>query len=497
MTATQGWRRWRSVILFGLVLMVLVRLVWMQLRHYPISVDSHIVPSLDLVSARFDGECRSTRPLLRAGVEPVGGSLLGQSRHDRVIQWWFATPGAVLLGIASCLSDLSPEDFYIKWNQWLLGFTVLGAAFLVRFCTSSWTAAAVAATVLLSRGRFLADIGVVSPKSVLQCLTTLWLAAGAHFFRSGSFLLAIFGILCVIVASLFDGAILTLSLALPAFLLLGFSQRKRLAKPMIRRFRGQPGDLIEIPGQSDLGVNDEGSFLRRMGKTVRWVLGTEVPSLMRLPTQRPDYRQGGVFFTLKVPFLLWAFYRRRWLTMIFWGFLAFGLGTLLLALSKWAVLGAKWLPMEDLVAGLSLDSVSKLIHADWIKSWAGAGRLYWDTHYTLSFVVLLVCGFISPARGLPAYWETVWLMLIALLGLATFCLLGDMLDSLVAAALFPSPQTLSQVLGVRTLPPREFFAWVEPCVLSLSVAGIYNLIEVLDSRSLTNLSKLKETRGLK
>jgi hypothetical protein len=485
------------VILFGLVLMVLVRLIWMQLRHYPISIDSHIVPSLDFVNTRFDGECRSTRPLLRVVSEPLSGSLLAQNRNDRSILWWFTHPGAVFLGFTSCLSDLSPEDFYVKWNQWILGITVLGAAFLVRFCTSSWTAAAVAATVLLSRGRFLADIGVVSSKSVLQCLTTLWLAAGAHFFRSGSVALAIFGALCVMVASVFDGATLILSLALPIFLILGFSQRKRLAKPMIRRFRGQPGDLIEIPAQSDLGLNDEGSFLRRMGKTVRWVLGTEVPSLMRLPTQRPDYRRGGVFFTLKVPFLLWAFYRRRWLTMIFFGFMAFGFGMLLLVISKCAVLGSKWVSVEDLIANISMDSRVNLINAAWMKNWLEAGRLYWDTHYTLSFVVLLVCGFISPARGLPAYWETVWLMLIALIGLATFCLLGDLLDSLVVAAFLPSSQTLSQVLGIRTLLPREFFSWMEPCVLSLSVAGIYNLIEVLDSRSLTNLSKLKDTRGLK
>ena len=497
MTATQGWRRWRSVILFGLVLMVLVRLVWMQLRHYPISIDTHIVPSLDFVNTGFDGECRSNRPLLRGGSEPVGGGLLAQNPHDRTILWWFTHPGAVLLGFASCLSDLSPEDFYVKWNQWVLGVTVLGAAFLVRFCTSSWTAAAVAATVLLSRGRFLADIGVVSSKSVLQCLMTLWLAAGAHFFRSGSFVVAIFGALCVMVASLFDGATLILSLALPTFLLLGFSQRKRLAKPMIRRFRGQPGDLIEIPGQSDFGLNDEGSFLRRIGKTVRWVLGTEVPSLMRLPTQRPDYRRGGVFFTLKVPFLLWAFYRRRWLTMILLGFMAFGFGVLFLGISKWAVLGSKWGSLEALTTDVLMESRIKLINTAWIKGWMEAGRLYWDTHYTLSFVVLLVCGFISPARGLPAYWETVWLMLIALLGLGILCLLGDILDALLVAAFFSSHQTPSQVLGVRTLLPREFFSWVEPCVLSLAVAGIYNLIEVLDSRSLTNLSKLKETRGLK
>jgi hypothetical protein len=484
------------LILFGLVLMVLVRLVWMQLRHYPLSIDPRTKISLDMISGRYDGECRGSRHLLRTFFEAGDGGFTEKSRTTGAVLSWIAAPGSVFMGVAACMSDLPPEVFFVKWNQWLLIATVVGAAFLVRFATSSWTAAAVAATVLLSRGRFLSDIGLASSKSLLQCLITLWLAAGSHFFRSGSWVVAVFGCICLMIASCFDGVMLVILLALPTFLLLGFSLRKRLAKPMIRRFRGQPGDLIEIPGQGDQGKAN-GSLLRRMGQTARWVLGTEVPSLMRLRTQRPDYRQGGVFFTLKVPFLLWASYRRRWLSIILWGAAAFCSGIVGLALVKWGVLGSDWTHLRELPAGEWREGAWKVLHVPWLRGWLAAGWHFWDTHYTLSLAVLVVCALISPARGLPAYWETVWLALIALvlLALASFC--GDVLDALLFSSPLVAQETISRVFGVSQLPPREFFSWMEPVVLSLAVAGIYNLIEVLDSRSSTNLSTLKDTRTLR
>jgi len=234
-----------------------------------------------------------------------------------------------------------------------------------------------------------------------------------------------------------------------------------------------------------------------MGQTIRWVLGTEVPSLMRLPTPRPDYRQGGVFVTLKVPFLLWASYRRRWRRIFLWGLMALAVGVVAMVVAKWAILGSDSTLLREIPWGEWRKGALRLLAAGWLEGWLVAAWRFLDPHYALSVVVLLVCALISPARGLPAYWETVWLLLLAAVALAGASLSGDFLDTLVLSSPFAAHPPVSQIVGSVTLPPREFFSWMEPVVLSLAVAGIYNLIEVLDSRSLTNLSTLKETRRLK
>ena len=61
-------------------------------------------------------------------------------------------------------------------------------------------------------------------------------------------------------------------------------------------------------------------------------------------------------------------------------------------------------------------------------------------------------------------------------------MLLDFIDSILLLAVSSQQRGLTLGLGVSRLPQREFLVWMEPVVLSLAVAGIYNLIEVLDSR---------------
>ena len=461
--------------------MVLARLVWMQLRHYPIKVDVRTKTALEVIEHRYDGNCRKGRYGWRAGQEaPTSESAAPVALGD-ALRSWVASPGDVVLGLAGCQLEMPLDLFFIKANQWLLITTVLCVTLLVRFLTSSWTASSVVATMLLSRGRFLSEIGTISPIFLQQCGAVLWLAAWAHYLRSGARVAAMIASFTSILVAFISGSMVVMSLAMPGLLLLGFSLRKVLARPLIRRFRGHSNEFIEVPSGDHYATPGD-TYVQRMGQAVRWFLGTEVPSFVRRPYRRPDYRSGGVFSTLKVPFLIWAYHEKRWKHSFWWGLAVFTGGLCVILLSKIAVSGPDWLLIGSLGAAKFKGPVIHLISSGWLEEWLWTNAQAVDTHYILSLTLLLVCAFIPPSRGLPGYWEAVWLTLFSLLSLALSSMLLDFIDSVLMLAVSSQHRGLTSGLGGSRLPQREFLVWMEPVVLSLAVAGIYNLIEVLDSR---------------
>lgn len=494
MAATHGWRRWRLFVLLGLVLMIFVRLVWMQLRHYPVSMDVRIKAALEIGPLRFHEECRRGKAVWYAPTESRDLTSGKDPLDEGAVRSWMASPGGVLLGMLGCQADMGLDVFFVRANQWLLMGTVLCAVLLVRFTTSSWTAVAIVATMLLSRGRFLTELGNISVNGVLQCAFTLWVAAWAHFFRSGSKMTGAVGSLVAILAGLLDGAALVLALAIPGFLLLSFSLRKSLARPMIRRYRGQPGDLVEVQ-RSGGTVGEKEAPLRRMAEALRWLIGIEVPALVRKPSQHPDYRSGSLFVTLKVPFLLWAFYGQRWRKVLAAGCFSFGFGMVILIGAKMGLSGSEWFGLRSLDLSLVKSAAKELLSLGWLQSWFWSFARVFDAHYAWSFVVLGLCAAVSPSRGLPAYWETVWLTLTAMVFLLCSSLFLDSLDTILLTLVQTKYDELTFVKGLAQMKHRDFLLWTEPVVLSLAVAGIYNLMEVLYTRGSERSSGLPKVRG--
>src|SRR3954451_22535224 len=93
-------RRLRIAVPLILLIMVLMRLVWMQLRAYPAVPEARALVSLDVVHRGAEAGC--PHAVTRAGpVEDGSRRALLQAAYE-----WVASPGYVLLGSFGCQGDL-------------------------------------------------------------------------------------------------------------------------------------------------------------------------------------------------------------------------------------------------------------------------------------------------------------------------------------------------------------------------------------------------------
>ncbi len=453
MAGGRRWRRLRIAFPIILLVMILMRLVWMQLRSYEAEVEPRALISLEMLRHEVGPGCEPGRFLSRDAVLPTD---LEDDMQRNYLS--LASPGYALLGMAGC-EYIAPQDrIPIKINQWLFVATVLMASLMTRFVTSSWTISLTVAAMLLSRGRLLAEIGSVSIDFPVMLLITTWLTCMFHFIRSGAIVSLAGAVVAALLASAFDRSLTALCLATPLFLSVGFLYRRRLARPVIRRLRGMNRRRREVfARQGSLPQPEAAGVMARFTGTMRWMLGMEFPPLPD-GGRRLSYERGTLFRTINVPFLLWIFWRRRWLTVSLGWVAAFAT-----AMLAWHFLSpVAWLSP----VGQPLDWLTPVVE-----------RV--DLHFAFSVVVIAVCAAQSPAAGLPSFLEGIWLALFAMGLIFLAAAFADTGDFAVAHRLLADgvePGTLG------ALPVRPVGLWLEPIVLSLGVAGIYNLMKVLDTR---------------
>lgn len=452
----QGGRRWRRIriaIPVILLSMILARLVWMQLRSYPAASSPRSEISNEAWLSGIDVACGARRSLLN---DPRQTEHVGSLKKAYLA---LSSPGYAVVGLLGCTLDVPAEKVTTKVNQWLFVATVLMATLMTRFLTSSWTIALITAAMLLSRGRLLAEIGTASVDfPVMLCVTT-WLASLYHFVRTGAALSLTAAVVAALAAASFDRSLVALSLVVPAFLLVGFLYRRRLARPVIRRLRGMNRRRREVYAKSGAAPSaDAHGPVGRFANTVRWMLGSEFPPVTGPAGPRLSYERGTLFRTIDVPFLLWIYWRKRWLRVAIGWLTVFVIALLLFS----TLPGADWA-----VPTAFADSLLGPLQ----------GRV--DLHFATSLAIILVSAAQSPAAGLPSFLEGMWLAILALalvLGGSAFADAGDrLLLTRLAASGVNDPL-------LTALPPRAGGLWLEPVILSLGVAGIYNLMKVLDTR---------------
>ena len=473
MSMGRRWGRLRIIVPLILLVMILMRLVWMQLRTYPTFVEPRALISLDVWHRLSGLGCASERRLGEVAKQPPEDRLYLEAALD-----WMASPGFAVVGLASCGVNSLELRKAIQVNEWILAATVMVAALMTRFITSSWTMALIVGAMLLSRGRLLADIGMVSADYPAMLLVTTWLAASAHFLRTGALVSLAAAVVAAVLAALFDKSMVVLALAMPILLFVGFAYRRRLARPVIRRLRGTRRRLRELTPRGGpvwpAGDEVESGF-GRFARSLRWVFGMEFPPLDAEGRWRPSYARGSLFRTINVPFLLWAYWRRRWLKLacLWFGVFAVTLGLLVLV---GFVLGgpADGTGLLRLAHGFG----ATLERADFRTAWASAFRPRVDLHLAISFLILLLCAFQSPAAGLSSFLECTWLVLVVALLLAGSAFLADAADLSIRHGLALRGITAPLI---AVLEPRRVLLWLEPALLSLGVAGIYNLMKVLDT----------------
>jgi hypothetical protein len=146
---------------------------------------------------------------------------------------------------------------------------------------------------------------------------------------------------------------------------------------------------------------------------------------------------------------------------------------LLLAMVHWALSGG-----SGMATLAQLARQAGALHLD-VSGWTTALLQRFDLHLAVSLVVIVLCAVQSPAAGLSSFLEGVWLALIAGVLLAAAACLSDAADFGLVRSLVEAGIIDPLAMGVT---PRPVMLWLEPAVLSLGVAGVYNLMKVLDTR---------------
>lgn len=450
----------RMTVAIALLAMILMRIVWMQLRNY------HSVQGRKMAVASL---------LIGAsGGQPCSYSLTNTSPERRSLAL-LSSPGNLWLAHWLCENNLPFDRDSLKINQGLLLFTVLMATLMTRFLTSSWTVSLIVAATLMSRGRLLADLGRFSSDWWSLMAITGWFMGMSHYLRTGSRLAAAWAMMLLAVGAAFEPALVAAGLALPVLLLMGFLLRRQLARPVMLRLRAVNRKLRELYRQSRLipDIEVEGLVgrlahgLRRVG----WDFFGQLPSEPFVPS----YGRGNLLRTLAVPFLLWAYHRQRWLRIsLGWLCATVTVAALPFLLGWWIY--PNWQPLTYAAQHALGGYAGSLWEFAERTLLAQAERI--DLHLGLSLLVLLISACQSPARGLNGFLEATWLVLAALLLIGIAVLGFEAIDLGVIDDLGLSDL---RFLFPHLAEPRALLLWFEPVLLSLGICSAYNLIKVFDS----------------
>ncbi|WP_141732544.1 hypothetical protein [Oligoflexus tunisiensis] len=208
----------KSALIVTLLSMILLRLVWMDLRSYVITYAPQNRYALDRSEA--SGHCRRSFSLRQIGPEkPTQGSWERPGWADsRVYQ---------KLVLASCRNGVLHEASFVRYNQGLLIACLVACVLLTRVMARSWIVGLIVAVALLSRGRLIAANGQISGDALIAVGLALWAMCLGHWLRSGSWWVYLASYVVVAVLMTLD----------PGTALLGFAPPLALAiwRPILRR----------------------------------------------------------------------------------------------------------------------------------------------------------------------------------------------------------------------------------------------------------------------
>lgn len=159
----------KAAVILAFLFMILMRLVWMDMRSYV------IVYAPENHRSVFDGAvCQKDPWQLAKTASPTerpgpGNSYLYQ-----------------LMLSQSCRGNVFSEGSFVRYNQGFLVLTVLGCMILARITTRSWILALFVGLALFSRGRLIASSGQISGDHLIMFGVTLWAMFIGHWIRSGS-----------------------------------------------------------------------------------------------------------------------------------------------------------------------------------------------------------------------------------------------------------------------------------------------------------------------
>ncbi len=483
-----------------LLSMILMRLVWMQLRVYRAHVDPKAYLSL-----MFYEDLAPTGSV-NFGQIPLGIKL--EKAANPAPLGWYGSPVFRVFHTMIGSSDNLNERFFIRNNQSLLMFLVFFLVIMVRFITSSWTCALIVGAVVMSRGKLLSAVGEISQDIPLMTLIAGFYASLAHCVRTASPISLGCAILMFGTGVFLDGSFVGLAGSMP--LMLGGGYLVHLSK-VRKGWRRLKRLLIPVVLVKKLRRIDGGSLpFLRWSLEVRSLIGVVPAPKSVHRDRRVNLEGGGLLQTLRVPFLLWCFAQKRWLKVSVLWFLAALFGALLLVGMKTSFVNSEplhgltqgWLfqnPLQTpwIIKGASYELAPFVQHQAmgqgfwlWAYYWIQIQFESIDIHLIASLLILVLCLFQPPSAGFPGFSELCWMVVFGALGLYIFAFLGDLFDE----ASLQWMRLYWPEMADLTWKARVPLDWLEPVILSLAIAGIYNLLAAIDQpkpRRPTSAARIK------
>lgn len=416
---------WKTALILTLATMILMRLVWMDLRSYVV-----IFSPQNHYALEHSEPC--ARSLEQSLTLKLGEQLLPRPG------WAHAWSYHSIMQL-SCRNGIFSVGSFVRYNQGLLIMTVLILVLLTRVLARSWIIGLIMAVALLSRGRLIAALGQVGGDQLIGFGLAVWGLTLAHWLRSGSRAVLVLHYLCIAWLVPLEPGLLFLLGVLPCLLarpvrrwVFGPSAPHTAHSPLAARL-GSYWPWRELAGKPSLAPGTEptpGALLRP------WEHGTDIG-----------------------PLLAHGRYRRKIWAFALWGSVICAAEFLLLMLLRSDPLlrrGFDWTPGEFLL---------------WLESWAAPI----DRDLGLG----LLCMFVSLAL-----WRRSWVLALRpLISVSLAAVLLSSLGSFVGDLLFLPGGASRLWMGPHLL------LWWEPLLLALSLLAFYNIVLELIPRALQYASK--------
>lgn len=460
----------RILIPLVLLVMILTRLVWMQLRDYQAHANYRALVNQTRLVDEVPDRCRLNRT--RSDSLMLKEFNEAKDVRSKAGYNWFHSPGYIAYARLGCQEGEFRPDNLVRLNQWLLvSFVALGVLIL-RMLTRSWTFAMIGAAVLLSRGHLLSLNGDVGPWALSSVVVMAWVCAMLHFFLTGSPIIFASSMIFLAIGCTIDPVFWTLGLALPTLLAGSLLFRRYLAVPVLQRFRAEQRKLKRLLRRGKLKVYD-GSVLTGLAlDLVDGLVGSRGKD-RRLIYPNAFKKTGSLLFqTLKEPFTLWVLQKRRGIKINAVCIVTtVGLFVLAFFLQQ-GVNSANNPSIEWLFSGSELKML-------WLSTFLEDVIALVDWHLGVSVMLIIICALQGPAVGLKGFFEFSWLIIIAYLVATCGAVAYDYVDFHVIRQLESSFGVWSMMVWSRS---PQILIWFEPVFLITGMTAFYNLLVIINQR---------------
>ncbi|MBF0440610.1 MAG: hypothetical protein HQK54_01775 [Oligoflexales bacterium] len=455
--------------------MILTRLIWINLRSYPVIVDLRSLVSFEQIDNSERLSCKIPASILSIwhNYTPIKPPFKEGGDFKFA---WLESPGFRYFCILGCRNGQLNPDVLIRKNQWILITTILFTVLMARMMTSSWIIALIVGASLLSRGRLIAAIGQLSIQNLFMFLMTVWMTFSIHFFKTASKVTFIFSYGVMILLGFYDISAWFLSLIIPFCIVFTYIFKKNIILPTLMQLRYEQKLKRAYSKSGEIPSLGKGNIQRQFGMKLRELLKIGLTRNLSIPNLNERYEAGGLLRPIRIPFSLWLYHRKRWTKLLMASFVLsiFYLGIII----AWIAASYQG-GLKDVFAGLSFKF---LFSPNWITEWFALWRGPVDTDIILSLLIIVLCAVQSPSSGLTSFWEFAWFILLSIV----FMTIGAFVMDIIDASYYMKQSTFytNSYFLIHWGRSSLIFLWMEPVILSAGILGLFNLFKAVDSRLL-------------